>query len=77
LLTRTLAILVELRVIECDEEANRTAFIHWLERQYDKESDYPEHTRSRKEASRSRGVTRGHAESHPIRRYRDRSRDRI
>jgi hypothetical protein len=70
LLTRTMASLVELRIIECDygesQESNSTTFAHWLERQYDKESDWPENTRSRKEVSRSRDVTPSHAMSHQV-----------
>src|SRR6478609_9143117 len=48
LLGRTLGSLIELRIIEADQQGNSTRFLHWLERQYDKESDWPENTRSRK-----------------------------
>lgn len=92
LLGRTLASLIELRIIESDKEANTATFTHWLERQYDKESDWPENTRARKAEQRSRDVTLSHAESrdvtlshaesrdvtrrHAIEEYRDRETER-
>lgn len=33
LLTRTLASLVDLRILVCDQDADVTTFVHWLERQ--------------------------------------------
>lgn len=66
LLGRTLASLMELRIIECDQETDSTRFIHWMERQYDKESDWPENTRSRKAEQRSRDVTPTHARSRDV-----------
>lgn len=66
LLGRTLASLIELRIVECDQETDSTTFINWLKRQYDKESDWPENTRSRKTEQRSRAVTPSHALSRAV-----------
>src|SRR5690348_8273959 len=76
LLGRTLASLMELRIVEADQETNTARFTHWLERQYDKESDWPENTRSRKAEQRSRDVTPGHAQSRDVTRRHAIERDR-
>lgn len=52
LLAETLARCVKLRIIT--QDGDRITFTHFLERQYDKESDMPEATRERKRQQRER-----------------------
>lgn len=51
LLNETLMALVELEIIDHTDAS--IAFLHWINRQYDKPSDAPEATRERKDRSRS------------------------
>lgn len=78
LLERTIERLIRLKIAEKHE--GMLVFLHWMERQYDKPSDYPEATAARKAAQRSRDkeklgrdpeschadVTPSHAESRDV-----------